>query len=548
MIVILDNYDSFTYNVVQLVSQLTTSPIEVFRSDKLTIAELIKLNPEKLIISPGPGRPIDAGISLEAITSFAGKIPILGICLGHQTIAQTFGGEIIGAKNIVHGKTEKIQIDGHGLFRNLGKEEVFTRYHSLAVNRKNLPDCLEITAESSDGEIMGIRHKEYPIEGVQFHPESIGSLTDSGSMRNSEKRGPGEKIIHNFLHYKRDALPRKQILIKLQNGEDLLFEEAEDFMDELTEGNLSESFIAAVLVGMNIKGITSEEIAACASVLQKKKTGIAHEKAVLDTCGTGGDGQGTFNISSFSALIASAAGAIVAKHGNRAVSSKCGSSDFYSELEINYNLNPENAAKLLQSCGFTYLHAPFYHSAMRFAAPVRRELGIKTIMNLLGPLVNPAEADYRIIGVWTPELCPVMARAAKMVGVSRVMTVSSYDGLDEISPAAPSRLFFIDEEDSETDEIFDPATLGITGFTLSDLKGGNSSENAAMARQLLEGKGVEAVRETCLLNAGAALYVGKISETIEEGYRMASKALASGGVKDKLEEIVNESHQLESKN
>ncbi|MBI9101401.1 MAG: bifunctional anthranilate synthase component II/anthranilate phosphoribosyltransferase [Spirochaetales bacterium] len=532
MILLLDNYDSFTYNVFQLVTKHSTEPVAVHRSDKVSLEQVIEMSPEALIISPGPGRPENAGISLEAVRHFAGKIPILGICLGHQTIAQAFGGEIISSRNIVHGKTEAISLDGRGLFRNLGTTEIFTRYHSLAVNRQNIPDCFEISAESRDGEIMGIRHKEYPVEGVQFHPESLGSLE------------AGEKLIINFLHYKREPLPKKLILTKLQNREDLTTDEMTDFMDELTDGSLNDTFTSAVLMGLNMKGITSEEIAACASVLQMKKASIKSSIPVIDTCGTGGDGLGTFNISSFTALIVASAGGTVAKHGNKAVSSKSGSSDFYTELGINFNYSPEGAVKLLEKSSFTYLHAPFYHSAMRFAGPVRKELGIKTIMNLLGPLVNPADAEFRIIGVYDKELCPVMARAAKILGVSRVMTLASEDGLDEISPSAPTRIFFIDQDGVESDEIFDPKSLGITGISLAELKGGDAAENVKMARELLEGTGSEAVRQACLLNAGAALYTGMVAGTIEAGYRLAKEALESGIVKKKVSEIIFESNKL----
>ncbi len=535
MIVIIDNYDSFTYNVFQELSKLTETPVQVFRNNRITVKEIEEMNPESLIISPGPGTPADAGISIEAIKHFAGKIPILGICLGHQAIAESFGGRIVSAQNIVHGKVENISLDGRGLFRNLPVSADFTRYHSLAAERSTLPECLEITAESADGEIMGLRHKDYVIEGVQFHPESIGCI-DAGKI-----------ILKNFLRYKLEPLDKTALLVKVQKGEDLSRKEAADFMDELTEGSLNPAYTAAVLSALNCKGIAADEIAGCAEVLKRKKVHLETSSDVLDIVGTGGDGHHTFNISSLSALILAASGITVAKHGNRAVSSKSGSADFYREMGIRYNMSPEKSAELLEKEQFAFLFAPLFHKAMAHAAPVRREMGVKTIMNLLGPLVNPAEAAYLLIGVYDNELCPVMARAMKMLGAKRVMTVHSNDGLDEISPAAPTRIFMIDDAGVETDYIFDPKDAGIEGFTLEDLKGGLADENAVIGRSIVEGSGPAAIKAACLLNAGAAMVVTGNAESIIEGYEKAKKVLESGAVKKKLESLIRSSILLEER-
>ncbi len=177
MILVIDNYDSFTYNIVQYLGEMGAD-IKVIRNDELSVADILKMNPKQILISPGPCSPKEAGISVETIQQLAGKIPILGVCLGHQSIGYAFGGEIIRAKNLMHGKTSQISHDGKGVFKGLPNPFRATRYHSLVINRANLPEVLEITAESEDGEIMGVRHKTLPIEGVQFHPESI--LTESG--------------------------------------------------------------------------------------------------------------------------------------------------------------------------------------------------------------------------------------------------------------------------------------------------------------------------------------------------------------------------------
>ncbi len=182
MIFMLDNYDSFTYNLVQDFAQQTE--VVVYRNDKITVEEVEKLSPDGIVISPGPGRPSEAGISLELVKYFSGKLPILGVCLGHQTIAEAFGGKIIHAKNIMHGKTSNVKHDGKGVFEGLKNDVQVMRYHSLAADPNLIPDVLEITATTEDGEIMGLRHKEYKVEGVQFHPESIMTPMGKKMMRN----------------------------------------------------------------------------------------------------------------------------------------------------------------------------------------------------------------------------------------------------------------------------------------------------------------------------------------------------------------------------
>lgn len=525
MIILIDNYDSFTYNIFQYLREITDREVKVIRNDAATVDQLKKMDPEAVIISPGPGRPEDAGISVEAIKEFSGKVPILGVCLGMQSIGYAFGADIIQAKRIVHGKAESMTLDGKGLFRSLPPAAVFTRYHSLVIDEKTMPDELEISARSDDGEIMGVRHKKYLVEGVQFHPESITSEF-------------GRQVLDNFLNYRRDPFPMKELLNKLMNGEDLAQEEAADFMNELTDGKLSPAVIAAFLAALNTKGITAPEIAGCASVLRKKRVVLNSDKKLLDTCGTGGDGLHTFNISSFAALIAASAGAAVAKHGNRGVSSKCGSSEFYQKLGIKIDIKPEQAEKVLKDCGFVFMFAPLYHGAMRHAGPVRRELGVKTIMNMLGPLANPAEASYQLIGVFDEKYCPVMARAAKLLGLKKVMVVHGMDGEDEISICADTRIVEINEKGEEKDYIFKPEDAGIKRYKLDEIIGGMPEENARTAKDILAGKGRPAIRDAVCLNAGAALYAYGLADSIEAGYKAAVLALDEGEVSGKLNEVV----------
>lgn len=185
MILVIDNYDSFTYNLVQYLGEMRQQ-LKVYRNDKITVEEIEEMSPDRIVISPGPCTPNEAGISVETIRRFAGRVPILGVCLGHQAIGQAFGGEIVRAKRLMHGKTSMIEHDGEGVFRGLTNPFEATRYHSLVIRRETIPDCLRITAETDMREIMGVRHREYAVEGVQFHPESI--LTTEG-----------KKLLRNFV-------------------------------------------------------------------------------------------------------------------------------------------------------------------------------------------------------------------------------------------------------------------------------------------------------------------------------------------------------------
>lgn len=551
MILLIDNYDSFTHNLYQYLSILTDEEIRVLRNDVVSVDDIRSLEPSRIVISPGPGRPDDAGISLETVRRLYREIPILGVCLGHQVIGQAFGGRIVSAKRIVHGKSDRIELDGRGLFRSINSPAEFIRYHSLAVEEATLPEVLEVSSRSIDGEIMGFRHREYPVEGVQFHPESVGSES-------------GLKILANFLHYRREPFQPRNYINQLIERRTLTRRESAEFMEELTEGNLTDAQIAGFLVAMNGAGITAEEIAGCAQVLQRKRTPLVIDDPLLDTCGTGGDGKGTFNISSLTALVAASAGAKVAKHGNRAVSSLSGSADFYRELGMKIDLPPERSVEILRETGFAFLYAPVYHSAMRFAAPARRQLGIKTVMNLLGPLVNPATAKFQLIGVFSPDFLEPVAKAAVLLGIERGMVVHGLDGLDEISVCAPTQVISFNAPESASQEqrvaeakydefVIDPTAYGLPLYEPDDLEGGSAQENARIGRAILEGmvredpyleefdpggRRLAAIRDAVLLNTAAALMVYGVVQTIGDGVSAAQEALESGTASRTLQRVV----------
>lgn len=532
MILVIDNYDSFTFNVVQSLQMYTKQEIRVVRNDEYSVLQLAQMKPDFLVVSPGPGNPSQAGVSVEAIRFFAGKVPVLGICLGHQAIGEAFGAKIVHAKNVCHGIIQDIELDGKGLFRTIGKSCKFTRYHSLVIDEKSLSSDFEVTARAKDGDIMGIRHKTLPIEGVQFHPESIASEHC-------------KDIFLNFINYRRENLPVADYLNQLLEKKDLTEEQASFFMENVADGTMDERVMAAILVAIQAKGVSVSEMTGCARALLKIKTPfVCEKKSLAEIVGTGGDCKGSFNISSLSAIVVASCGQPVAKHGNRAVSSKSGAADFFENLGINIMAEPEKTAALVEKTDFGFLMAPVYHAAMRFAAPVRKALGVKTIMNILGPLLNPAGAEYEVLGVFSKSLLKDYAKAAKKLGAKRVMTVASDDGYDEISPCAKTHAFLIDERGHEASFVIEPSKFGITDADEDELSGGNGKENAALGMEVLSGKGRKTIRYAVGMNAGAVLYLSGKAKNLKEGYDMALESIDTGKALAKLNEIVEVSRGM----
>ena len=534
MILVIDNYDSFTYNVVQSLQRLATEEVKVIRSKEITVEQIEEMKPSRLVISPGPGTPGEAGVSIEAIKYFAGKIPILGVCLGHQAIGEAFGAKIVQAKRICHGVVEEMDTDGRGLFRIMGKKGKFTRYHSLAIDESTLSPDFEVTARSADGEIMGVRHKTMIIEGVQFHPESIASEN-------------GDDIFKAFLSYRRENLNVPSLLNKLVAKEDLTEDEASLFMENLADGTLDEKVTSAVLMALACKGAAVTEIVGFAKALKKVQKPLPVDFTNhAEIVGTGGDGKGSFNISSLSAIVAASCGQVVTKHGNRAVSSKSGAADFFENLGVNIMADPAKTCKLIQETNFGFLMATVYHAAMGFAASVRKTLGIKTIMNIMGPLLNPAGAEYEVLGVYSKDLMSTYAHAAKQLGAKRVMVIASDDGYDEISPCAKTHVFQINGDGKEYQYVIDPKNFGIENMDEEELIGGNGKENAELAIEVLNGGGRPAIKAAVCLNAGAALYISGKAKTLKDGFDMAKDAIDFGKAKAKLEEIVEVSNSLKA--
>ncbi len=539
MILVIDNYDSFTYNLVQEIGEMYDS-ILVRRNDEITTDEIASLAPDAILISPGPGYPASAGVSVETIRRFSGSIPILGVCLGHQSIAEAFGGRVIPARQLMHGKTSRIKFEEkHPLFRGVPCPFTAGRYHSLIVDESSLPDCLYVTALDENGQIMALSHKEHKTYGLQFHPESV--LTPEG-----------RQLLRNFLviagllpaEPEKRKVDLKPYYAKLMNGEDLTCEEAESCMDMLMSGEADRLHITAVLAALATKGETPEEIAGFARGMRAKASLVPDAQDTIDIVGTGGDKAFTFNISTTSAFVAAAAGAKVAKHGNRSVSSKSGAADVLEALGVKIATKPEQAKACIDKVGLSFLFAQSYHASMRFVGPVRGALGVRTVFNILGPLTNPARADYIVLGVYAKELTEIMARVLQQVGIKRAMVVFGNDVMDEITVSDSTTVTEVCGDELKTYEIA-PEDFGLKRYSKEEIVGGTPAENAAITRGILDGTVTGAKRDIVLMNAGAVLYTYGIAQTLAEGIALAGEMIDSGKALAKLEEFVAFTNEME---
>ena len=317
-------------------------------------------------------------------------------------------------------------------------------------------------------------------------------------------------------------------LTQLINGQDLSFAEMQALMRQVMSGELTHAQMAAILVPLRIKGESVDEIAAAASVMRELSTKVATLASphLIDTCGTGGDGIQTFNVSTVSALVAAAAGAKVAKHGGRSVSSSCGSADVLEALGVNVNLTPAQVASAVEEIGIGFMFAPNHHSAMKHAAPVRRELGVRTLFNLLGPLTNPANAKRQIMGVFSPALTIKLAQVLQQLGSEHVLVVCGADGMDEISFTGDSHIAEL-KNGQVTEYTINPSQFGMPTHQLASIQIDNAEQSKAMILAVLNGE-LGAARDIVLLNAGAAIYVAGLADSLAAGISKAAEVIDQG--------------------
>jgi anthranilate phosphoribosyltransferase len=334
----------------------------------------------------------------------------------------------------------------------------------------------------------------------------------------------------------------QQALVRLIEQREIFYDEMLSLMRQIMSGEVSAAQIAGILIGLRVKKETIGEISAAAFVMREfsTKVPVTQREHLVDTCGTGGDAAHTFNISTASALVAAAAGARVAKHGGRSVSSTCGSADVLEALGVNLNLTPEQVGHSIDQIGIGFMFAPNFHGAMKHAAPVRRELGVRTLFNVLGPLTNPAGANNQVMGVFHPDLVGIQARVLQRLGSHHVLVVHGSDGLDEITISGPS--YIAELKDGQVNEYtVTPDEFGLKTAPLSDIRVANVDDAKAMLLGVLDNQPGTAY-DIVLLNAGAAIYVAGLSASLADGVKKAREVIASGAAKNKLEQLIEVSN------
>ena len=530
MILLIDNYDSFVFNVEQYVKELTNEEVRCVRNDKITLEEIKKLNPSKIILSPGPKHPKDSGVCLEILQANLG-VPVLGICLGHQAIGLNFGAKIKRLDDPLHGKTSFIDVKNkEPLFAGLPERFEVMRYHSLYVDE--LPASLSADAVSDDGVVMALSVKDKPIFGIQFHPESYFTQY-------------GKKIVENFVNYKAKEEVKepkirslKPYLIKLQENIPLDDSDFEQICEIIASKEYEIVQLSALLVLISEKSLYPKSLAALAKNILKYSQTYRDDTPMIDLCGTGGDGFKTINISTTVAFILASLGIKVAKHGNKAVSSKSGSSDVLEILGVKSEKSLAKQRENLASKNLAFFHAPFFHPLVGEVREVRQRLGIRTVFNVLGPLLNPnLNLTNQLVGVYHKPVLKLYAQTLKILGRKHALVVRGDDGLDEITLCSETSVVEL-----KNGEIFEysitPEQFGFKRALHSDIEGGTPEENAKTLIRTLKGEEQGAKFDIVVFNAMFALYAADGAKSPDEAKKMVLEAINSGKAYKFYEEFI----------
>ena len=533
MILMIDNYDSFVFNVEQYLKEMTDDEVITVRNDAITIDDIKKMNPSKIIFSPGPKHPKDSGICLEILnnTDELGNIPILGICLGHQAIGMNFGGEIKRLENPLHGKTSEIAVlsENTVLFKNLPKKFKVMRYHSLYVD--DIPEDLEVTAKSEDGVAMAVEHKSKNIFGIQFHPESIFTEYGKNMIRNflnieileENKENKNNNVKGNFIDM-------NKYLKKLQENIALTDTDFREICKIIDSKNYDIVQLGALLVLISEKSLYPESLTAFVKNILEYSTTFEDDSDMIDVCGTGGDGFKTINISTAVAFILGAMGVNVAKHGNRAISSKSGSSDVLDKLGVPLENSLANQIEKLHVKNLAFFHAPFFHKLVGEVREVRGRLGIRTVFNILGPLLHPnTKLKYQLVGLYHEPVHRLYAKTLQLLGRKHALAVRGNDGLDEITICDDTKIIEVKGEQI-LEYTISPESFGFKRAFHSEIEGGTPEENAEILVKILKGEEKSAKFDIVVLNAMFALYTADVVDHPAKAKDMILEAIKSGKV------------------
>ena len=536
MILMIDNYDSFVFNVEQYLKEMTDDEVITVRNDAITIDDIKKMNPSKIILSPGPKHPKDSGICLEILnnTDELGNIPILGICLGHQAIGMNFGGEIKRLENPLHGKTSEITVlsENSVLFKNLPKKFKVMRYHSLYVN--DIPEDLEVTAKSEDGVAMAVEHKSKNIFGIQFHPESIFTEYGKNMIRNFLNIEVSETLQNDEnsknTNEKGNFIDMNKYLKKLQENIALTDTDFREICKIIDSKNYDIVQLGALLVLISEKSLYPESLTAFVKNILEYSTTFEDDSDMIDVCGTGGDGFKTINISTAVAFILGAMGVNVAKHGNRAISSKSGSSDVLDKLGVPLENSLANQIEKLHVKNLAFFHAPFFHKLVGEVREVRSRLGIRTVFNILGPLLHPnTKLKYQLVGLYHEPVHRLYAETLQLLGRKHALAVRGNDGLDEITICDDTKIIEVKGEQI-LEYTISPESFGFKRAFHSEIEGGTPEENAEILIKILKGAEKSAKFDIVILNAMFALYTADVVDHPAKAKDMVLEAIESGKV------------------
>lgn len=536
MILMIDNYDSFVFNVEQYLKEMADNEVITVRNDAITIDDIKKMKPSKIIFSPGPKHPKDSGICLEILnnTDELGNIPILGICLGHQAIGMNFGGEIKRLETPLHGKTSEITVlsENSVLFKNLPKKFKVMRYHSLYVD--DIPEDLEVTAKSEDGVAMAVEHKSKNIFGIQFHPESIFTEYGKNMIRNFLNIEVSETLQNNKnsknTNKKGNFIDMNKYLKKLQENIALTDTDFSEICKIIDSKNYDIVQLGALLVLISEKSLYPESLTAFVKNILEYSTTFEDETPMIDVCGTGGDGFKTINISTAVAFILGAMGVNVAKHGNRAISSKSGSSDILDKLGVPLENSLANQIEKLHVKNLAFFHAPFFHKLVGEVREVRSRLGIRTVFNILGPLLHPnTKLKYQLVGLYHEPVHRLYAETLQLLGRKHALAVRGNDGLDEITICDDTKIIEVKGEQI-LEYTISPESFGFKRAFHSEIEGGTPEENAEILVKILKGEEKSAKFDIVVLNAMFALYTADVVDHPAKAKNMVLEAIENGKV------------------
>ena len=518
MILLIDNYDSFTFNLVHVLGDLGAR-CDVVRNDAITPAEALARAPEAIVLSPGPCTPNEAGICLDLIHAAAGKIPLLGVCLGHQAIGQAFGGQVVRAAVPMHGKVSAVTHHDTDLFHGLPTPFQAARYHSLVVAPRDPPrhpgpDRLDRGRRHHGPPPPRTAHLRRPVPPREHRlgarPPPAPELPRSGAWTEQ----PGRRV--NNL---------KPTLARLATGATLSEAESEAAFGIVMSGEATPAQIAGLLMAMRVRRETVPELTGAVRAMLARMTEVGVPSGAIDVCGTGGDGAGTLNVSTAVSFVVAGAGVPVAKHGNRALSSKSGAADVLTALGVNVDASLDRLPAILAAAGCIFMFAPRHHAALRHAAGPRVELGTRTIFNLLGPLANPARVRRQLTGVFDPAWTRPMAETLAALGTERAWLVHG-QGLDELSVAGDNHVVSLDRG-AITEHTLTPEDAGLPRAPVEAIHGGDAAANATALLALLHGE-PGPYRDTVLFNAAAALIVAGRADTLRDGVAQAARSIDQG--------------------